>query len=167
MDEQTDRDRLAPAREGGERALAEAREVLLNAREALLDERDTRAEIRDTVADARDRVTDARNDSAIQQEAADRLRRSETERREERVRELIDAADDRDREAERRDRAAEARDAAAALHAQRYPDDQRLDEKKDRDQASLDRLWAAENRDAAAGDREVLREMARSDRQDP
>ena len=88
--------------------------------------------------------------------------RAELERRAERLRELIDAADARDRAAELRDRAAEAREAAAAVRAKRYRDDLRLDEQH-RATAEIDRIWAGTDRDAAANDRAALRDMTLKD----
>lgn len=170
---------LAEARE----ALADARDVLLAERQARgdlreaaadrrdraadtraqsADERDLALQARQDVADERDRVADARSHAVAQRHAADQQLGAELERRTELLRELIDAADARDRAAEVRDRAAEAREAAAAVRGQRYGHDLLLDEQS-RAAASIDRIWAGNDRDAAAADRAAQRDMTLRD----
>jgi sulfite oxidase len=108
------------------------RQWVAEVRDMLADERDRLADVRDRVADDRDRIADRRDRSAVERDLW--------------VRELIDTADARDREAERRDRAAERRDPAS-----------------DRGQAGVDRLHAGRDRDAAAAERAAFVEWTRPD----
>jgi hypothetical protein len=141
-------------------AVAEAREALDDAREALLGEREHQADLRDAEmeqrqrrADERDRQADARDSRATRREAHDEDLRGAP--REQRLADLINAADARDRAAEIRDHAAEDRDAAARMRADQGRRDSRVD-RQDRERAGIDRLWAAADRDAAASDRADL-----------